>query len=292
MKPRKSFKQFIAGSLLLTGAALLPSCTGEEVAAVPPPPPATAESRTPVVFQANSGPLTRTTNGGDEWLTNDRIGIFMLSEEIGSEGSVEENKRYKPKYTGPSSMLEPDVGQVIFYPGDGAMGEVPVGFIAYYPYQSSISAGVYQIDVANQSGTDPNDIDLLYAKVTGKNKSSGPILFTFAHQLCKLTVEVVFVNAAELVAEADNVSIGGLNTTADFVLDDGTLGNLNNIVTITPHKTGIGPTLLYEAILIPQTGTGTMVIGSATSTPPILELLPGKHYNYKYKYDGGVLTTL
>jgi hypothetical protein len=134
--------QSLAAALVL-GVALAPSCTGEWVLENESLP--SYDERVEVKFTAGTGAETRTSADGNLWLTDDEVGIYMvttgeaLSTAAISEGA--DNRKYRPQAATSSSALAPaDDGQTIYFPSGGA-----VDFIAYYPWKASGEAynGVY-----------------------------------------------------------------------------------------------------------------------------------------------------
>ncbi|HBK31505.1 MAG TPA: hypothetical protein DDZ78_07775, partial [Porphyromonadaceae bacterium] len=112
---------------------------------------------------------TRTTSGGDQWVKNDPVGIYMIKNgtTLAAENILEkaDNRQYKAAsgdvFATGFNPAAPD--QTIYYPTEGK-----VDFVAYYPYKSNeeIKEGYkYPVDVRNQ--TEQADIDLLYAKANG-----------------------------------------------------------------------------------------------------------------------------
>jgi endonuclease G len=168
--------------------------------------------------------------------------------------------------TSSTGAFTPVSGNTIYYPTNGSS----VGFIAYYPYQSSItSLGTYPVNVADQT----QKIDLLYAKTdVNYNKTAPSVSLTFAHQLSKLVITAQKGTGVDDLTGL-SVTIKGLKTKASFDLSAGTLAAGTDAAAITP-KTITAPASasdngVYEAILLPETATGSTVeftIGGNTYT--------------------------
>jgi formylglycine-generating enzyme required for sulfatase activity len=217
-------------------------------------------ARTPVTFSAQTDyPDTRTSAGGEQWLTTDEVGIYMvttgqtLSTASISEGA--DNRKYLPQTAAAASALIPaTTDQTIYFPQSGA-----VNFVAYYPWKSSGSAAgqinnyVYPIDLADQS--DPAALDLLYARKANISKNQATVNLTFAHPLSKITLRVK--KGADISAvdfSSATATISGMPVTASFSLADGTIGSLGAVTNFNALKVTTAATFDagYEALLLPQ----------------------------------------
>ncbi|WP_418894141.1 fimbrillin family protein [Limibacterium fermenti] len=195
---------------------------------------------------------TRTTDGGNQWVTDDPVGIYMVNhgETLAAESIAEEadNRQYKAigSNTADTGFNPAESNQTIFYPQNGDK----VDFVAYYPYRQDITEHKYAVDVSDQSA--PAAIDLLYAKTNndgeGYNKQSGQVTLPFRHPLSKLAITVAAGNGI-VSLEGLRITINGMNTTADFNLAQGELSNQGNPNYIQPYNVNGSNT--YEAILLP-----------------------------------------
>jgi hypothetical protein len=255
LKPLRSLIIFAAT------AALFASCSQDNDV------PNSSAARVAVQFSASAlsaTPQTRTTAGGDSWVENDLIGIFMVDNGTDDIAESVSNYRYKATATSSLSDFVAD-GSMAYYPVSGGK----VDFIAYYPYSSTQGFGTYQINVASASQDDQTAIDLLWAKANkggnGYSKADGllssPVDLVFSHQLSKLIMTV------EKGAGIDDLTgltilIAGVNTTAQFDLTDGTLDAVGGPVGIVPKVTTT-PTDsedgVYEAIVLPVSNAGVKV---------------------------------
>lgn len=248
---------------------------------------------------SGSGPKTRTTTGGDEWVQNDGVGIFMVSTGgaiINSTDRLADNKKYNATPLNPASeaSFAPADATNIYYPQTSN-----VDFIAYYPYGAvaagSTTAGevnstdyTYNISVADQS--DPAAIDLLYAKKTNVQKSHSTVHFDFGHKLSKVTLNVMLGDGLTLLSVSDITAVKfcGMPQTAMLALQDGTVtaGAAGNISSL---KTGsAASTATFSAILISQPSGGTgrtavFTVGGKDylwTIPNDHDFAPGNHYTY------------
>jgi hypothetical protein len=205
-----------------------------------------------VQFGTENIAVPKTTAGGDQWVANDRIGIFMIGNgDTDITGNIKENAdniQYKADNGTATSSFSPVSGTPIYYPVSGDK----VDFIAYYPYKTPITNYTYPVDVSNQ--TTPADIDVLYVKATntgnGYDKNSGTVDLQFSHALSKLSFTLTSGTGAPDLTGA-KLEISNLNTTADMSLSNGSLSNINSVKSITANTTANG--LSSSAIVIPQT---------------------------------------
>ncbi|MDR1937589.1 MAG: fimbrillin family protein, partial [Tannerellaceae bacterium] len=263
---RLKFQSLVAA--LVLGVALAPSCTGEWVLEDESLP--SEDERVEVVFTADTGAETRTSTNGNQWLTTDEVGIYMvttgetLSTSAISEGA--DNRKYLPQRAAASAVLAPaEAGQTIYFPQSGS-----VDFIAYYPWKASGSAAgeidnyVYPIDLTDQS--DPSALDLLYAKKLDRGKSLATVNLAFAHQLSKITLHVKKgADISSVNFNSATAIISGMPATAEFSLADATLtpGATANFQARKATTTATFDAT-FDAMLIPQAaGSGRKVIFAA-----------------------------
>jgi formylglycine-generating enzyme required for sulfatase activity len=260
---RKLKFQILVATLVL-GVALSTSCTREWVMENGTLP--TEDERVEVAFSADANPGTRTSVDGNQWLTTDEMGIFMvtsgqtLSTAAISEGA--DNRKYQPQTASTSSTLAPaEAGQTIYFPSSGA-----VDFIAYYPWKASGSAAgqinnyLYPIDLTDQSN--PAALDLLYAKKLDRGKSLSTVNLAFAHQLSKITLHVKKgADISSVNFGSATATISGMPATAAFSLADATFSP-GATVNFQARKADTAPTFdaTFDALLVPQAaGSGRKV---------------------------------
>jgi|AGTN01.2.fsa_nt_gi hypothetical protein len=250
MKSRKVFLVTILAVVLATAAMTMTSCGNDDEV--------TNNNNDRVAVQFFSSSVqTRTDNGGDTWLANDRIGIFMVDN--GTKNLKATNKHYRViVVTSQQATFRPfSENDTIYYPLDNAQ---KVDFVAYYPYRSSYAP--YTVDVSTTKQGNPALTDLLYAdsyktEPSGYSKADGqastPVALTFEHQLVKL---VLTVKAGTGLTTGDlsnlTVAIKGMYNGATFDLT-GVTGFTNltdNVTAIAPRDAG---NKVYEAILLPVT---------------------------------------
>ena len=226
--------------------------------------------------------------GGNAWDTDDPVGIYMVAHsQLLATSSIADNVSYKATSAGTLTGFEPVNSAVrIYYPMNGD----EVNFIAYHPYISPVTAHKIPVDVSDQS--DQEDIDLLYATNTNANSkaTAGAVNLLFAHQLAKLALTV---KKGENMNDLSGltVSIEGMNTTADFDLEDGSLDNEGGVDNITPLEvtapTGSGNDGVYEAILLPVAALdGNHVIKFAVGGKTYSWALAGGAYGIGGVYGG------
>ncbi len=250
-------------------------------------------------LRSTSDVLTRTTGDGDEWVQDDKIGIFMLDAGRNLPGITgAENRKFKVSNITTGALTLDDGGTEIYYPQSGN-----VDFIAYYPYASATGTGSgeittdykYNISVADQS--QPEKIDVLYAQKMNVAKSKTvPVNLEFSHVMSKITLNVkagdgiTAGNISGLAATA--VVFNGMPVTAKLVLQDGTFTLGTDLAqTFSPLKAGT-PTDTYDAtfsaIIIPQPTGGTdrtlvFTVGGQEFTwtiPDVDVFAAGNHYTY------------
>ncbi|GHV49356.1 hypothetical protein FACS1894181_08070 [Bacteroidia bacterium] len=253
----KTIKYFIAIiSLVLLG---LQACMTEETMSSDSGTPQKGEL-TAVQFASvtGSGPATRTTNGVDDWVTGDYIGIYMAAIGDAINLSIADNRLFRVQDASvtPSPLAPEDPSATIYYPETGA-----IWFAAYYPYLapgSGIVNYIYPVNVSKQQDT--AHIDLLYVKDENggpgytKPSINSPIVLKFEHQLSKIVLNVKR-EAANSITPPLSALISAMPATADFDLAD---GSLNNLAAPTPIETlglpaqAAGYDTTFQAIVVPH----------------------------------------
>jgi len=187
-------------------------------------------------------PVTRTTMDGNQWIAGDAVGIYMLA--TGTATVVNHtNVPYHAESSATVTAFKAD-SEAIYYPENGAA----VDFMAYYPYSKTISHFLYPINLADQSA-DMTVHDLMRAKMDneGNGYTTGPVSFTFEHQLAKVTLKFVDHSGSTVTPAA--ITIKGMSTTADYNLSIGVLGEGATAADITPYQSNN----TCSAILLPFT---------------------------------------
>ena len=205
---------------------------------------------------------TRAKNAS--WSATDAIGIYMYKsgQTLAGTNALAANKKFTTP--GDGKFTPASAEHAILFPEDNSN----VDFVAYYPHTTAITADLkYTVDVAQQ--TNQEAIDLLYsnsAKTLNASATSG-IDMTFAHQLAKIVLNLQKDGIADLAGIT--VTIGALNTKADFSLVDGTLANASTPAAINMHVAADGS--VAEAIVIPA---------DVPADAKIIFTLGGKTYTY------------
>lgn len=233
---------FLAASTLFTG------CGNEESAPVSAD-SVNADGR--VALKVHSGILTRAA--GKQWSEGDAVGIYMVNTGTRTVAEEASNREYTAGEAGENVAFQPDGdNNIIYYPVDAAD---KVDFLLYYPYRT-LTDHAYSIDVSRQS--DLPAIDLMSAKVTGKDKAEPGIAPVFSHLLTRLKLEI---SAGEGLVDTDlegltvkitrQRTLGSYNVLAETMTvaegqDDGMDVTLNTVADGTAS----------EAILLPTTAAG------------------------------------
>jgi|AGTN01.2.fsa_nt_gi hypothetical protein len=251
------------------------------------------DDRVPVTFTSNITAAPQTRTDGNNWVGNDLVGIFTRGyKDV-------DNFRYIVKAREDHNEigdLQPAGTDTLFYPQSGT-----VDIIAYYPYNSSTTLGVHTVDVSVQ--TNPGAIDLLRADTTGVGKPSSPtpIPLRFKHRLSKLTLTVKRGAGLTDVDFTSGITakIGGMPTTVQFDLSDGTFSNhgiSSSFDMLVKDKTI--SEALFEAILIPQGAnvSGRSVIFTVNSMTyfwaidDTVAFAQGDNHNYTLTLNGTGIT--
>ncbi|MEL7600721.1 MAG: fimbrillin family protein [Proteiniphilum sp.] len=187
-------------------------------------------------------PVTRISLDGNQWIAGDAVGIYMLATATATVVN-HTNVPYKAESSATVTAFKAD-SEPIYYPENGAA----VDFMAYYPYSSTITNFLYPINLTDQS-VDMTVHDLMRAKMDngGHGYTTGPVSFTFEHQLAKVTLK--FVDHSGSTVMPTKVTIKGMNTVADYNLSTGVLGEGATAADITPYQSNN----TCSAILLPFT---------------------------------------
>jgi hypothetical protein len=257
------------------------------------PDPAAATTGRAVAFNAGiegSVPATRTTGGGDLWVENDGVGIYMVTTG-GTVPANVSNGASNVRYVvadATTGALNADLSATpIEYPAAGS-----VDFVAYYPHSTTrVTGGTFNVDLTDQS--DQAAIDVLTAKTPNiAYDAIDPITLEFKHVLSKITINI---KAGEGVEATDVTAMA--NGDATLVWTPGSAAvNLNNgsvtagtnaridLAKVSPAASGFNAT--FTAIVAPSSGAGrhlSVVVGGRTivwSIPMGDTFTPGNHYVY------------
>lgn len=224
--------------LALLAAATMVSCNGKVE-------PAAQDEKVAVQFGSSINAASRAVN--DKWTAGDQIGIFMVGEnKVLSKDAISEeadNIAYRTEGDGAFSPVAAE--QIIYFPMNG-----DVDFYACYPYTPEVNDYRIALDLTDQSNQEA--LDLMFAKVSGCNKSNPKVELQFSHLLSNLILEV---QPGTGLTQADlaelTVKVKDANTKATFNLVDGTISGEEEPKGITMKTVEAGKR--YEAILFPTT---------------------------------------
>lgn len=222
--------------LALLAAATMVSCNGKVEAAA-------QDEKVAVQFGSSINAASRAVN--DKWTAGDQIGIFMVGEnKVLSKDAISEeadNIAYRTEGDGAFSPVAAE--QIIYFPMNG-----DVDFYAYYPYTPEVNDYRIALDLTDQSNQEA--LDLMFAKVSGCNKSNPKVELQFSHLLSNLILEV---QPGTGLTQADlaelTVKVKDANTKATFNLVDGTISGEETPKGFTMKTVEAGKR--YEAILFP-----------------------------------------
>ena len=185
-----------------------------------------------IVFTSQIEGVTSRVSGAS-WDENDEVGIFMTTAE-------EEYSNYKYLAKTDGSLVAD--GQVLKYPASGESS-----FIAYYPYTTSLSGKIYAVNVSDQS--DPKKIDLLYSNNATGIQPNDQVVLRFQHKLSQIVLNIQ--KEGDLDINGMAIKVSGMNTTANFDLNDGTLTATDSKADFNMNVQTEGNTGTAEAIVIP-----------------------------------------
>lgn len=222
--------------LALLAAATMVSCNGKVE-------PAAQDEKVAVQFGSSINAASRAVN--DKWTAGDQIGIFMVGEnKVLSKDAISEeadNIAYRTEGDGAFSPVAAE--QIIYFPMNG-----DVDFYAYYPYTPEVNDYRIALDLTDQSNQEA--LDLMFAKVSGCNKSNPKVELQFSHLLSNLILEV---QPGTGLTQADlaklTVKVKDVDTKATFNLVDGTISGEEEPKGFTMKTVEAGKR--YEAILFP-----------------------------------------
>lgn len=221
--------------LALVAAATMASCNGKVS-------PEAQDDKVAVQFGSS---ITASRAVNDKWTAGDQIGIFMVEEnEVLSKDAIREDADNIAYNTNGSGAFSPAAEEeTIYFPMAG-----DVDFYAYYPYTPEVNDYRIALDLTDQSNQEA--LDLMFAKVSGCNKSNPKVELQFSHLLSNLILEV---QPGTGLTQADlaelTVKVKDANTKATFNLVDGTISGEETPKGFTMKTVEAGKR--YEAILFP-----------------------------------------
>lgn len=222
--------------LALLAAATMVSCNGKVE-------PAAQDEKVAVQFGSSINAASRAVN--DKWTAGDQIGIFMVGENkvLSKDAISEESDNIAYRTEGDGAFSPVAAEQIIYFPMNG-----DVDFYAYYPYTPEVNDYRIALDLTDQSNQEA--LDLMFAKVSGCNKSNPKVELQFSHLLSNLILEV---QPGTGLTQADlaelTVKVKDANTKATFNLVDGTISGEETPKGFTMKTVEAGKR--YEAILFP-----------------------------------------
>lgn len=183
--------------------------------------------------------LTRTS--GNSWEAGNQIGVTMVKNNTYDIYNDQYNYPYSADETKASTNFTA-YDTKLYFPVDV---DTYVDFYTYYPYQSTMTDGIYKVDV---SSGEMADIDLLRSLTTNKNKNSGDISLELEHRLSQLTMNITRGNNVPTSATI-TAKVEGMNTTADYDIYTDAISNVTTIADCPVTVVGNTATV----ILVPQT---------------------------------------
>ena len=264
--------------LLLWGLLFMGGCSKESD-------PNDVDVRTAARFRAGISAVSRTTGGGEEWVQDDRVGIFMLRHggQLSAAGDLyADNVEYAVADAATGELA----GATLYYPTDGTS----VDFVAYYPYGGAVAADGYKYSVALGDQQRPEAIDVLYARVENRSRTPEPVALSFDHALSKVTFDVK--GGAGFDADISGTAaatLEGMPAGASVNLQDGTVTAeaAGAIAMLRAAEAATGYAASFSAIIAPhgslpgRKAVFTISGGRYEGSLPDGDLFePGNHYTY------------
>lgn len=252
MKPKKTLS-----SVAIAFAAVMTMVSCNQSDDITPDGPQAIRFTAGIGEQAVATPQTRAA--GNNWHTNDAIGIFMMkNKETAVAATYAGNKKFTTKW---DDRFLPESGQEIYFPLDA---DNHVDFIAYYPYTATEGLGMdSKIDISTVDQTKQREFDVMWAKATNGNGSgynknfNDNIPLEFNHRLARLTMNCKFDANTGISGFDSNstVTIKGMNTATTFAIRDGAIGTAATVTDIVACKssTTSGYEGTFNAIIVPAT---------------------------------------
>lgn len=219
------------------------------------------------------------------WDAGDCIGVYMKTSGTTLSGTALTGSTANVSYTTASGNgLFTATSSKLFFPHDGSK----VDFVAYYPFSAGVTAGVYPVNVKDQ--TKEANIDLMYAdNMQGVNANSGAAVLNFKHQLARVKLTINASDGKDLTGLT--ATLNNIPTTADFNLANGTFANLSATGDVKMNVNGTGASVVATAFIIPNASlSGTKPLSVTLNLPNgktqkanlALDLTLEKGKNYVY----------
>ena len=182
-----------------------------------------------VVLQASADLRATAT----KWDAGDCIGVYMKTTGTTLSGTSLTGSTANVSYTTTSGNgVFTATSNKLFFPHDGAK----VDFVAYYPYNANVSAGIYPVNIKDQ--TKEANIDLMYAdNVKNVNASSSANVLNFKHQLARIKFTIKSTDGKSLTGLT--ATLNNMSTTADFKLATGEFANLSATADVKMNVTRV-----------------------------------------------------
>lgn len=233
-------------------------------------------------FDTNISPIQETRVAGDEFETNDHVGLYMKPAGMGLTAATVANAQMSVESDGTLSSADP-----IHYPEDGN-----VDFIAYYPY-NTIENNRLLISV-NQDQSYRLPSEVLYSdNATNKAASEEKVNLNFGYILPKIVLTVTATDESEFDAshfENIMVTMEGMRLFDYLDINTGSVvGEVRDLATITMGKFNYDATsATFEALVLPMETAAEVLfnfhLNGAVYTYPVTdEYLSGKQYNLSFE---------
>lgn len=209
------------------------------------------EETKPIAFVAEANAYaTRVNQDGDQWLSGDQLGIYMVQTETYTPVNNSANILYTAEAEG--SKVRFSSSSPFTFPTDGSK----VDFFGYYPYSSEVRDFIYPVNLANQSaGSTAHDLMRATSRSGYSLISATEVSLSFSHQLSMVIFQ--FKNKNGEAIQPEELTLKGMNTTANYNLTTSVLENESTPTDITPYKPSSG---VFEAIVIPANIASTQTI--------------------------------
>lgn len=190
---------------LATAALAFAACTNDSETSMP-------DNDGAVAIEVNAAIRgTQTRASGDEWATNDRIGISTVA----STATVYNNVPYE--YDGEKFNPAPDA---IYF-----QSPETVTFNAYYPYRENATYADVSTGAAMQTAAEQPKIDFLYAGGATASKDSPVVAFTgehgFTHRMAQISIEFKEGADVDLDGLLTGYTLSGLTLSGTFNTETG-----------------------------------------------------------------------
>ena len=214
--------------------------------------------RVAVVLHGSRAGVARTTDSGDAWANDDRVGVFLveaggvLPDDIVADATNLQYIATPVEGNAPAATFAAaSASDVAYYP----LG-TSVDIAAYYPWRAAVgNDGTFEVDLTDQSS--PADIDVLHAKATGKDENSGEVNLVFRHAASKIVLDLkagTGVTAADLAGA--EVRINNVAGSASFSIAAGEISAAGQLASFDMKRETATPgfAATFSAILAPLSG--------------------------------------